>query len=72
MDILYTKEAEADYLDASLISVMQIHLTEPPGRCSIRCALLQPLGTSTDDFMLCKSYHAVIPSCLIDRVLGSY
>lgn len=31
VDILYTKEAEADYLDASLISVMQIHLTEPPG-----------------------------------------
>ena len=31
VDILYTKEAEADYLDAALISVMQIHLTEPPG-----------------------------------------
>ena len=32
VEILYTKEAEADYLDASLITVMQIHLTEPPGR----------------------------------------
>lgn len=31
VEILYTKEAEADYLDASLITVMQIHLTEPPG-----------------------------------------
>lgn len=31
MDILYTKEPESDYLDASLIAVMQIHLTEPPG-----------------------------------------
>ena len=31
MEILYTKEAESDYLDASLITVMQIHLTEPPG-----------------------------------------
>ena len=31
MDILYTKEPETDYLDASLIAVMQIHLTEPPG-----------------------------------------
>ena len=30
--ILYTKEAETDYLDASLITVMQIHLTEPPGK----------------------------------------
>ena len=29
--ILYTKEAETDYLDAALVTVMQIHLTEPPG-----------------------------------------
>lgn len=31
VDVLYTKEAETDYLDAALIAVMQIHLTEPPG-----------------------------------------
>lgn len=31
VEILYTKEAESDYLDAALITVMQIHLTEPPG-----------------------------------------
>lgn len=31
VEVLYTKEAESDYLDASLITVMQIHLTEPPG-----------------------------------------
>ena len=39
--ILYSKEAETDYLDASLITVMQIHLTEPPGiwNFSLRCTL---------------------------------
>ena len=31
VEVLYMKEAESDYLDASLITVMQIHLTEPPG-----------------------------------------
>lgn len=31
VEILYTKEPETDYLDAALITVMQIHLTEPPG-----------------------------------------
>ena len=31
VEILYTKEAETDYLDAALVTVMQIHLTEPPG-----------------------------------------
>lgn len=29
--ILYSKEPEQDYLDASLITVMQIHLSQPPG-----------------------------------------
>ncbi|RKP11990.1 P-loop containing nucleoside triphosphate hydrolase protein [Piptocephalis cylindrospora] len=31
VEILYTKEAETDYLDAALITVMQIHLSEPAG-----------------------------------------
>ncbi|KAJ0405555.1 hypothetical protein P43SY_009604 [Pythium insidiosum] len=31
VEILYTKEPEVDYLDAALLCVMQIHLTEPEG-----------------------------------------
>ncbi|KAI6242764.1 RNA helicase [Aphelenchoides fujianensis] len=31
VEILYTKDPESDYLDAALITVMQIHLTEPSG-----------------------------------------
>ena len=31
VEILYTKTPETDYLDAALITVMQIHLSEPPG-----------------------------------------
>lgn len=31
VEILYTKEAESDYLDAAMITVMQIHLSEPAG-----------------------------------------
>ena len=31
VEILYTKEPESDYLDASLITIMQIYLSEPPG-----------------------------------------
>ena len=29
--MLYTKAPESDYMDAALITVMQIHLTEPEG-----------------------------------------
>ncbi len=31
VEIMYTKTPESDYLDAALITVMQIHLAEPPG-----------------------------------------
>lgn len=31
VEILYTKQPETDYLDAALITVMQIHLSEPAG-----------------------------------------
>ena len=31
VEVLYSKEPESDYLDTSLVTVMQIHLTEPKG-----------------------------------------
>ena len=31
VEVLYTREPETDYLEAALIAVMQIHLTEPAG-----------------------------------------
>ncbi|CDJ37257.1 pre-mRNA splicing factor RNA helicase, putative [Eimeria tenella] len=31
VEILYTKEPETDYVEAALITVLQIHLCEPPG-----------------------------------------
>jgi ATP-dependent RNA helicase DHX8/PRP22 len=31
VEILHTKQAESDYMDAALITVLQIHLTEPEG-----------------------------------------
>ena len=31
MDIFYTKAPEADYIDACVVSVLQIHATQPLG-----------------------------------------
>ena len=31
VEIMYSREPESDYLDSALTTVMQIHLTEPPG-----------------------------------------
>jgi HrpA-like RNA helicase len=56
VEILYTKSPEADYMDAALITVMQIHLTEPEGDillfltgqviCPRRSAVHLPIGTA--------------------------
>ncbi|KAL6221915.1 hypothetical protein ACLB2K_005307 [Fragaria x ananassa] len=31
VDVFYTKEPEADYLDAAIVSALQIHVKDPPG-----------------------------------------
>jgi ATP-dependent RNA helicase DHX8/PRP22 len=31
VETVYTKEPETDYMDAALITVMQIHHSDPPG-----------------------------------------
>lgn len=34
VDIFYTKAPEADYIDAVVVSILQIHITQPlPGKC---------------------------------------
>ena len=34
VEIVYSEEKECDYLSASIITVMKIHLQEPPGKQS--------------------------------------
>ena len=46
--ILYTKEPETDYLDAALITVMQIHLTEPPGDVLVFLTGQEEIDTSCE------------------------
>lgn len=73
VDILYTKESETDYLDASLIAVMQIHLTEPPGdillfltgqeeidtSCEILYERMKSLGPEVPELIILPVYSAL-------------
>jgi pre-mRNA-splicing factor ATP-dependent RNA helicase DHX16 len=36
VDIFYTKAPEADYLDAAIVTTLQIHVTQPPGDILVR------------------------------------
>jgi ATP-dependent RNA helicase DHX8/PRP22 len=81
VEILYTKEPETDYLDASLITLMQIHLTEPPGdillfltgqeeidtACEILYERMKSLGPEVPELIILPVYSA-LPSEMQTRI----
>ncbi|XP_071961716.1 ATP-dependent RNA helicase DHX8-like [Antedon mediterranea] len=72
VETLYTKEAETDYLDASLITVMQIHLTEPPGDILMFLTGQEEIDTACEIlFERMKSMGAEVPELIILPVYSS-
>ncbi|XP_034563460.1 ATP-dependent RNA helicase DHX8-like [Notolabrus celidotus] len=81
VEVLYTKEPETDYLDASLITAMQIHLTEPPGdilvfltgqeeidtACEILYERMKSLGPDVPELIILPVYSA-LPSEMQTRI----
>uniref|UniRef100_A0A915K171 RNA helicase n=1 Tax=Romanomermis culicivorax TaxID=13658 RepID=A0A915K171_ROMCU len=81
VEILYTREPESDYLDAALITVMQIHLTEPPGdvlvfltgqeeidtACEILYERMKSLGSDVPELIILPVYSA-LPSEMQTRI----
>ncbi|PIK41418.1 putative ATP-dependent RNA helicase DHX8-like [Apostichopus japonicus] len=81
VEVLYTKEPETDYLDASLITVMQIHLTEPPGdillfltgqeeidtACEILFERMKSMGPEVPELIILPVYSA-LPSEMQTRI----
>ncbi|PWN39059.1 P-loop containing nucleoside triphosphate hydrolase protein [Ceraceosorus guamensis] len=81
VEVLYTKEPESDYLDAALITVMQIHLSEPPGdilvfltgqeeidtSCEILFERMRALGPSVPELLILPVYSA-LPSEMQTRI----
>ncbi|XP_070505964.1 ATP-dependent RNA helicase DHX8 [Chironomus tepperi] len=81
VEILYTKEPENDYLDASLITVMQIHLREPSGdvllfltgqeeidtACEILYERMKSLGPDVPELIILPVYSA-LPSEMQTRI----
>lgn len=81
VEILYTKEPESDYLDAALITVMQIHLSEPSGdillfltgqeeidtSCEILYERMKALGSSVPELIILPVYSA-LPSEMQSKI----
>ncbi|KAJ5587537.1 uncharacterized protein N7459_003302 [Penicillium hispanicum] len=81
VEIMYSKEPESDYLDAALITVMQIHLTEAGGdillfltgqeeidtACEILYERMKALGPSVPELVILPVYSA-LPSEMQSRI----
>lgn len=81
VEIMYSREPESDYLDAALVTAMQIHLTEPPGdmllfltgkeeidtSCEILHERMKALGPSVPELMILPIYGA-LPSEVASRI----
>lgn len=81
VEVMYTKEPESDYLDAALITVMQIHLREPPGdillfltgqeeidtACEILYERMKSLGPDVPELIILPVYSA-LPSEMQTRI----
>lgn len=81
VEIMYSKEPESDYLDAALITVMQIHLTEPSGdillfltgqeeidtACEILYERMKALGSTVPELVILPVYSA-LPSEMQSRI----
>ena len=66
VEILYTKDPESDYLDAALITVMQIHLSEPPGDILIFLTGQEEIDTSSEMlFQRMKALGPMVPELII-------
>ena len=81
VECLYSREPETDYLDASLITVMQIHLTEPPGdillfltgqeeidtACEVLFERMKSMGSDVPELIILPVYSA-LPSEIQSRI----
>ena len=85
VEVLYTKEPEQDYLDAALITVMQIHLSEPAGDilvfltgqeeidtcCEVLYSRMQQLGDLAPELIILPVYGA-LPAEMQSRILNRH
>lgn len=70
VEILYTKEPESDYLDASLITIMQMRPPEPPGDVLLFLTGQEEIGTAAE-ILFERWGHRFHPSCIFGTTIGN-
>ncbi|KAK7748662.1 DEAH-box ATP-dependent RNA helicase prp22 [Cytospora paraplurivora] len=81
VEVLYSKEPESDYLDAALVTVMEIHLAEPAGdilvfltgqeeidtACEVLYERMKALGPNVPELIILPVYSA-LPSEMQSKI----
>lgn len=81
VEIMYSREPESDYVDAALVTVLQIHITEPAGdillfltgkeeidtSCEILHERMKALGPNVPELLVLPIYGA-LPSEVASRI----
>jgi ATP-dependent RNA helicase DHX8/PRP22 len=81
VEVMYSREPESDYVDAALVTVMQIHITEPAGdillfltgkeeidsSCEILHERMKALGPNVPDLIILPIYGA-LPSEVATKI----
>jgi ATP-dependent RNA helicase DHX8/PRP22 len=72
VEILYAKEPESDYLDAALITVMQIHLSEPAGDVLLFLTGQEEIDTAAEIlYQRMQGLGELVPELMILPVYGA-
>ena len=72
VEIMYSREPESDYLDSALTTVMQIHLTEPPGDILLFLTGKEEIDTSCEIlFERMKALGPSVPELIILPIYGA-
>ncbi|CAH7681826.1 P-loop containing nucleoside triphosphate hydrolase protein [Phakopsora pachyrhizi] len=64
--VLYTKEPESDYLDTALITIMQIHVSKPPGDILLFLTGQEEIDTSAEIlYKQMKALGSSVPELIV-------
>ncbi|KAJ2005998.1 DEAH-box ATP-dependent RNA helicase prp22 [Coemansia thaxteri] len=72
VEVLFSREPETDYLDSALMTVMQIHLTEPPGDILLFLTGQEEIDTASEIlYERIKALGSMVPELIILPVYSS-
>ena len=72
VDILYTRQPEADFLDAAVVTVLQIHVTQPPGDILVFCTGQEEIETAEEVIkQRIKGMKGKVPELVVAPIYAS-